>query len=210
MTLKIEFIFTILACYSAGIYAEDNLSCHQVDFNKTESYNEFEACLEHSPLVLKSYEDAPFPPYRDDAKYYLSNDQVGNSCFTTIEMFDLDEYTEFYLAIYFNSGVIDDSSYFEVQLYIDSTITLVKSIPISLSNEWIEIHEYFDGTAENAKVRYTKLTILLVVSRTICPQIIILLLALGNNRSRCVQIQFNYYQSQVIKLLTGQLVTNYF
>lgn len=155
MALKVEFVFAISMYYISRILAQSP-SCRLIDFNKTDSVFEFDACFVGNLFDVKSYEDTPsLIPFRSDSVHYLSNDVEGLSCFTSWQTFHLDEFTEFDMIIYLNSPILFDSSYVEIQVYDTDEGEVTFLGRLEVSPDWIEFNKNFGEFGliiENAQV----------------------------------------------------------
>lgn len=158
--MKFLNILLTIGCIFIGISAGDNFPCRKVDFNKLNSLSVFEQCSAVSEFIIKSYEDNPSVPlYYDDAVNFLSNAQAGWSCFSSVEQFTLEAETEFSIAIFFDSPVIDDPSHVEIEV-IDlddgDSVFPVISAETTLASEWTTYTYRFRRNIANAKVYYIK------------------------------------------------------
>lgn len=179
--VKVKHILITFGYFLTGINTQDNLKCRQIDFNNSESILEFEPC--GSEFIMKTFLDEPIDSCGIDSVNYLSNDQWGWSCFSSIQSFTLDENTEFFSAItlesidignydeiLYNDWIncqkssllpnIDDGSFVEIQVYDDAegiatpVITAVKS---RTNNECNKFYGRLENPAENAKVHRIQL-----------------------------------------------------
>lgn len=153
--IKVELFLTTFGYFFSGIYMQDNIMCSQIDFNKVDSILKFEPCLTGNEFTTKSYSEELLDPFRPDSENYLSNISPGWSCFSTIESFSLDEDTEFYSAIYLQSGVVDDASFIDIQVFDMESGSALPVINTKVSRGWNEFYSKFDGPVENAKVYHT-------------------------------------------------------
>lgn len=149
--LKLEHILIILGCFLTGIYTQDQ-NCRLIDFNKIDSISlMIEPCSSGNQFTVKSFQNEPVTPYRENSENYLSNDQSGITCFSTIESFTLDENTEFYSAVYLRSIVVDDSSFVEIQVIDDDGNVSIITRGV-VTRGWNELYGTFDRYLENVKV----------------------------------------------------------
>lgn len=149
--IKINYLLITFGCFLSGIYTQDNLSCRQIDFNRTDSILDFETCVLGNEFTIKSYSDELLDPYRNDSANYLTG-LSGWSCFSTIKSFTLDQYSEFHLALYLQSAFADDQSFLQIQVIDVGVGSIFRILNEGVTNKWNEYDIKFDRPVENAKV----------------------------------------------------------
>lgn len=154
--MRVQYIFVAIACLSIGIFANDNLKCRIIDFNKINSIYAIESCPGLNEFTIKSFDgnESSVRPYRDDSVHYLSNILEGWSCFSTTDYFTLKEDTEFYAAIYLQSMVVDDMSEVQIEIFdLDREITVpFVNVTAIRDFEWHSYNMKIGRTIANAKV----------------------------------------------------------
>lgn len=150
MFVKLQIFLTML--YLSGVCTEYP-ACRQYDFNDLDSVLSFESCSQGKAFVIKSYADAYFKPFRNDVNYFLSNAKgAATSCFRTNQIFNLNNYTEFFSMIYLNSEVKNDNSHVmlvAIDSSDDNTYLLGDLIG---QNEWKEYYTYGNFPSKKVKV----------------------------------------------------------
>jgi len=136
MLLQIEVILTIFASFLIGIYTQVNPSCRQIDFNETSSILEFEECGNSNNLVINSYNDVSFEPFRGDAIYFLSNGVIGPSCLRTASFFRVNTNTQIDVLIYLNSNIEGDNSYVQINMLDTNDGNAYLMGEVTVSSEW--------------------------------------------------------------------------
>ncbi|XP_037031505.1 uncharacterized protein LOC119071011 [Bradysia coprophila] len=135
--------------------ANDNWECRKIDFNKTNSISAIEKCIGFNDFVIKSFEyNSSVIPYSHNSVYYLSTDKEGWSCFSTTELFTLEEDTEFSSAIYLQSNVIEDMSEVEIEVVDLDSGTAISVVNASTTRdfEWKLYRMKLGKQITNAKI----------------------------------------------------------
>lgn len=126
-------------------------SCRQIDFNVVGSLAEIESCEDGGMFDIKSYADVPFDSFRN-VDNHLSTVEFGISCFRTVQIFNLDSYTEIDSLIYLSSLNAEDELFVEIQAF-DTVEGIFHSVGIVTDlNEWNVFHANFNLTIANAQV----------------------------------------------------------
>lgn len=88
MKLLLTFVVVLLILIETKSVLSQNPSCATYDFNDPSILSEFEDCSaipgmsSSRPLIIESYSDSLFEPFREESQYYLTTNKSVNTDIT--------------------------------------------------------------------------------------------------------------------------------
>lgn len=131
MNALLKFLAFSILIKTHSVLSE-NPTCAIYDFNDPAILNEFDDCSAlpgmsgSKPLVIESYSDSTFSPFRPGSQYYLTNDKSVNSditqCLSTKALFrgDFSSFS-FQIGIHLRNNNETDA-YNNVQLFVSDIL----------------------------------------------------------------------------------------